>query len=143
MPTARPIIMITLTMKNDWGMNVPTAAMTPILTNMATKARIIDTPAAIRAPKTNTSTSSVMGRPIISARVRSSSAVDVNSCWMLAPPTVATSKPGTPWASTREMYSSMPSPVSAATLERLTGIRVVCRSVDTSCSAVSGCSCWS
>ena len=130
--------MITLTMKNDWGTKIPTTEMTPMLTKMATRARIIETPAAVRAPKTTTSTSRVMGRPIISALVRSSSAVVVNSFWMLVPPTVVTTKPGVLCASTSEMYSSMPSPVSAAEPARLTGMSVVCLSAETRLSAVSG-----
>ena len=68
MPTARPIMVMMLVMKNGRSKTKPNRAAAPRAMAIAVTARMIGINPATTPPNTNTSTTSATARPMLSPR---------------------------------------------------------------------------
>ena len=101
MPSASPIAVIMLTMKNDREVNWPRTEEMATVTMMDTMAMLMGMNAATRAPKTRTSTIIAAGSPNFSSPlVRSDSESSVKSWSRVLAPVMSTSKPASASAAT-------------------------------------------
>ena len=132
MPTARPIIVITLVTKNDSWKNCPSSAVSPMATAMETIASTTGMSAAATAPKTMTSTPSASGMPNASPVWRSVSACLSKSSLTLALPATWTAKPSLPFSPRAIVRTSPTLSIAVVIAGHDEGMIVVRRSSETS-----------
>ena len=107
MPSARPIAVIMLTMKNDREVNWPRTEEMATVTMMDKMAMLMGMNAATRAPKTRTSTIIAAGSPNFSSPlVRSDSESSVKSWSRVFTPVMSTSKSEAESAATTSSITS-------------------------------------
>ena len=108
MPSASPIAVIMLTMKNDREVTWPRTEEMATVTMMDKMAMLMGMNAATRAPKTRTRTIIAAGSPNFSSPlVRSDSESSVKSWSRVFTPVMSTSKPEAESAATTSSSTSM------------------------------------
>ena len=107
MPSASPIAVIMLTMKNDREVNWPRTEEMATVTMMDTMAMLMGRNAATRAPKTRISTIMAAGSPNFSSPlVRSDSESSLKSWSRVLAPVMSTSNAGAESAATTSSSTS-------------------------------------